>query len=407
MLVTRRDIFPADHGGAVAIERLAWGLSRAYGRVWLVTDDRRRYFTYLDGVRTELAYPRRYHMGAPRSLLRGWMRGRGVPASEAFLYTPACDRSLTRRALFVARRHGVTAFEGIYPAFGLPCLACRAALGGVVVQIEHNVEYHRLEEQAPTLSRRGARFVRGLELRVCAAVDAVVTVSDADRERLVADGIRADRVHTIPHGVDLSAFDGPPADVRARLGLAPSTRLLVYHGIYSYAPNREAMEFMAARILPALRAAGVSAKVVAIGREPPSAPLDADIIFTGPVDSVAPWLLAADVAVVPLRSGGGTRMKVLDYFAARLPVVSTGKGVEGIPITPGREYVRADEPDRFAAEVARMLTQAGEAAAVAARGRAFVERLDWLEIARRHAALLESLGAGAKRPQRAAVGAVS
>ena len=85
-------------------------------------------------------------------------------------------------------------------------------------------------------------------------------------------------------------------------------------------------------------------------------------------------------------------MKVLDYFAARLPVVSTSKGVEGIPVRDGEEFVLADEPERFAAAITRLLAHPEEARAVAGRGRAFVERLDWLAIARQHAALLESLG---------------
>jgi glycosyltransferase involved in cell wall biosynthesis len=163
--------------------------------------------------------------------------------------------------------------------------------------------------------------------------------------------------------------------------------------VYSYAPNLEAMRVMAAEILPALRARGVVAKVLAIGREPPSAPLDPDIIFTGPVPSVAPYLLAADLAVVPLRQGGGTRMKVLDYFAARLPVVSTAKGIEGIPVRDGVEFVLADEAELFAEAVRRLLERRDEARALGARGRAFVEPLDWLAIARRHAELFERLGA--------------
>ena len=74
-------------------------------------------------------------------------------------------------------------------------------------------------------------------------------------------------------------------------------------------------------------------------------------------------------------------MKVLDYFAARLPVVSTSKGVEGIPVRDGEEFVLADEPELFAAAVARLLAQPEQARALAARGRAFVEQLDRLAAA--------------------------
>jgi glycosyltransferase involved in cell wall biosynthesis len=89
---------------------------------------------------------------------------------------------------------------------------------------------------------------------------------------------------------------------------------------------------------------------------------------------------------------------MLDYFAARLPVVSTSKGVEGIPVRDGEEFVLAEQPEQFAAAVERLLAQPAEARAMADRGRAFVEQLDWGAIARRHAALLDSLGPGGVRP---------
>lgn len=392
-MVTRGDIFPADHGAAVAIDRLAWGLSQCFGPVYLVADHRRSYFAYEDGDRRVLPYPHWLRLWLPRTVIEARIRLRGVPASEAFLYRPAYDWRPAQRALYVARRHGARHYQAAFPAFALPCLRCRRELGGPVVLVEHNVEYQRVAEQVPGLPPRGYRYLRGLELGVCSAVDAVVTVSDRDRARLLADGVPPERVNTIPHGVDLSAYDGThPRDLRSELGLDGGTHILIYHGIYNYEPNLQAMQLMAERILPAIRARGLAVKLLALGREPPARSPDPDIIFMGPVESVAPWLLAADLAVVPLTKGGGTRMKVLDYFAARLPVVSTSKGVEGIPVRDGEEFVLADEPEHFAGAVARLLAHPEEARAVAARGRTFVERLDWGAIARQHAALLESLG---------------
>ena len=86
-------------------------------------------------------------------------------------------------------------------------------------------------------------------------------------------------------------------------------------------------------------------------------------------------------------------MKVLDYFAARLPVVSTAKGIEGIPVRDGVEFVLADAAEAFSEAVRRLLEHRDEARALGARARAFVEPLDWLAIARQHAELLERLGA--------------
>lgn len=395
LMLTRADIFPANHGAAVAIDRLAWGLSRCYGPVYLATDHRHRYFLYEDGEHRTLWYPWRFRLALPRRLLARWLQVRGIPKSDSFLYWPATDWSWAQRALFIARTHGLRTYQAAFPAYALPALRCRQELGGPVVLVEHNVEYRRIRDQNPGMASRGVRLLREIELGVCNAVDGVVAVSDADRDKLLADGVAEERVHVIPHGVDLGSYDTAQArDVRSEFGIAPHVAVLVYHGIYSYAPNLEAMQVMAGEILPALRARGVAAKVLAIGRDPPSEPLDPDIIFTGPVPSVAPYLLAADLAVVPLRQGGGTRMKVLDYFAARLPMVSTAKGIEGIPIRDGVEFVLAEEAEAFAEAVRRLLERRDEARAFGARGRAFVAPLDWLAIARRHAELFESLGTG-------------
>jgi glycosyltransferase involved in cell wall biosynthesis len=394
LMMTRADIFPADHGAAVAIDRLAWALSRCHGPVYLVTDLRHRYFLYEDGERRTLKFPLRFRLAPPRPLLSRWLQLRGVPQTNAFLYFPAADWGPARRARFVARKHGVRAYQAAFPAFALPCLRCREELGGPVVLVEHNVEYQRIQDQTPGMAPRGARLLREIELHVCQAVDGVVTVSDADRGTLLADGVPPGKVHVIPHGVDLASYDASgPRDLRGEFGIAPGVAVLVYHGVYSYAPNLEAMQVMAGEILPALRARGVAVKVLALGREPPLESLDPDIVFTGPVPSVAPYLLAADLAVVPLRQGGGTRMKVLDYFAARLPLISTAKGVEGIPIQDGAEFVLADDAASFADAVQRLLAHPDEARALGARGRAFVEPLDWMAIAERHAELLRRLGA--------------
>src|SRR5690606_39465025 len=128
-----------------------------------------------------------------------------------------------------------------------------------------------------------------------------------------------------------------PRAVRRELGIGPERPLLVYHGTYSYPPNLEAMLVMAREVLPRLHARGIDAVVVAIGSRPPERSPHPDIHFTGSVDSVAEWLAAAGLAVVPLQDGGGTRMKILGYFAAGGPGGGTAKGHDGNPGGDGRE----------------------------------------------------------------------
>ena len=91
----------------------------------------------------------------------------------------------------------------------------------------------------------------------------------------------------------------------------------------------------------------MKARVLAIGPEPPDETLPG-VTFTGPVDDLPERIKGADLAVVPLRKGGGTRMKILDYFAAGVPVISTAKGMEGLPLQPGLHLRAVENPDDIA-----------------------------------------------------------
>jgi len=165
--------------------------------------------------------------------------------------------------------------------------------------------------------------------------------------------------------------------------------VLVYHGTYSYPPNLQSMEVMANEILPRLAERGVQVSVLAIGSKPPDFPLHPDIYFAGSVDDLAEVIPAADLAVVPLLDGGGTRMKILDYFAAGVPVISTAKGIEGIPVSNGREAIIVDDWDQMCDHIERLLDTPDEATAMREAAATFVDSLGWDAIARRYLPLLK------------------
>lgn len=390
LVVTRADLFPADHGAAVKILHTAEALSRLGGDVYLCTDDRRRYYRFHRGEREELRYPvwlRLLALPRPLALLR--LLWRGMPWSNAFLYFPLTDESYVARVLWLCTRHPIGAYQAEFPAYVQPLRVARRLFGGPLVLVEHNVEYERVRAQVPDLSDAGYTFLKQVELRLCAAADAVVAVSEDDRRKLVADGVDPRRIEVIPHGVDLQTLrSAHPRAVREELGIDAGRPLLVYHGTYSYPPNLEAMNLMAREVLPRLRARGIEASVLAIGSRPPEHSPDPDIHFTGSVENLAEWLAAADLAVVPLREGGGTRMKILDYFAAGVPVVSTAKGIEGIPVRDGVEARIADDIDVLCAAAEELLRRPEAARRQVERASAFVEALDWQAVTRRYLPLL-------------------
>jgi glycosyltransferase involved in cell wall biosynthesis/predicted O-methyltransferase YrrM len=139
--------------------------------------------------------------------------------------------------------------------------------------------------------------------------------------------------------------------------LEPNGRTLVYVGWYHYVPNARAAAALIERVFPRLAADFSDARLILVGRDPTdlmlaAAKRDSRIIVTGGVPDVRPYLRLADVSAVPLTEGGGTRLKILEAFAAQIPVISTTKGAEGLDVEDGVHLIVADDDERFAAAAA-------------------------------------------------------
>ncbi len=253
-------------------------------------------------------------------------------------------------------------------------VAPAAAAAGAPVWIDfHNVDsriWERMGETASSAARR--RFARGqaprvrrLERTLLRRVDGVSCVSPGDAASLAELGAAEPLV--VPNGVDLSryVFRESPA--------AGETVLFV--GDLSWPPNAEGVRWFAERVWPLVRACRPAAGMEILGR---GAPADLerlarpDFVFLGEGGDTRPHWARAAVAVVPLRAGGGTRLKILEAAACGVPVVSTRIGAEGLDFPPAE--VRAhDEPEAFAEAVVALLEDPGAARRQAAAARARVE----------------------------------
>lgn len=393
VIVTRSDLFPADHGAAVKILETARALARLDRPVAIVTADRKQYWRVESDNIESRRLPAWLRWTAPPvilvhffHLLRGW------PESNAFLYWPLWDPFYALRAAWVGRRIGAAVYMAEFPAYARPCLWARRLNGGRVIMVEHNVEYHRIRDQVTELTERQFEQFKRWELALVRACDAVVCVSREDQRRLVADGADAERLLVIPHGVDVSTIaDATPLDVQRTFDLDPELPILVYHGTYRYVPNAEAMRIMATEILPRLDRAGHAVQVLAIGSHPLPGLAHERIHFSGSLQCLGPALRAAQIAAIPLVQGGGTRMKILDYFAAGLPVVCTEKGCEGIPVKDGVELLIRNDWDDFTAAIIDLLEHEEQRTAIGQTARQFVDRLDWHAIGKRYDELIRVL----------------
>ena len=149
----------------------------------------------------------------------------------------------------------------------------------------------------------------------------------------------------------------------------------IFAANFGYYPNDDAARYFCAEILPRLRAGARRPFQVRFAGAQPSAAVRAlaaepEVSVTGPVDDITPWYESAHAAVVPVRAGGGTRIKVLEAFAHQRPVVSTALGAEGLDATGGRHLLIADDPDGFAAACLRLMTTPALGRALAGQGAA-------------------------------------
>ena len=255
-----------------------------------------------------------------------------------------------------------------------------------VVLFEHNVEYmiwRRLCALETRVWRRALfeiewRKLRAREADACRSADLTIAVSEDDRRRLedLAPGIRAT---SIPTGVDTNYFrpDGRPERANR----------LVFSGSMDWHPNEDAVIYFADAILPRIRAELPDATLTIVGRNPTSRLREvagrARIDLTGTVDDVRPSISEASVYVVPLRAGGGTRLKIFEALAMAKPVVSTTVGAEGLALEDGRHFVAADDPDTFADSVIGLLRNPARRQALGQSGRELVETYySWPTIAR-------------------------
>jgi glycosyltransferase involved in cell wall biosynthesis len=251
-------------------------------------------------------------------------------------------------------------------------------LGGPVpvVLFEHNVEHllwKRVIQIEPSRWRRLLlelewRKMRRFESKACARASLTVAVSEPDCALLAAEAPGA-RVRDVPTGVDTSYF--VPSEG------TESAAELVFTGSMDWYLNEDAILHFARHILPLIRREVPEASLTVVGRKPSprlrAAAAGLPIEVTGGVEDVRPYVSRAAVYVVPLRGGGGTRLKICEALAMGKAVVSTTVGAEGLPLVPGEHFIRSDDPADFAQAVVSLLRDSGRRAALGAAGRRLME----------------------------------
>lgn len=201
---------------------------------------------------------------------------------------------------------------------------------------------------------------------------ALVVMSEQDRARLLQKESDLPSVKVVENGVDTSMLKP----------LAPiNDDVVIFVGAFDYLPNQDAALWFCQRVLPILKDFRINAKVLLVGRNPsPSVTqlISEAVEVHADVPDVLPYYQRSAVAVVPLRAGSGSRLKILEAMALGRPVVSTEKGAEGLELEPGIDFLQAEAPRSFAAAIASLMRDRDLYLRIADRARRTVEtKYDW------------------------------
>lgn len=232
------------------------------------------------------------------------------------------------------------------------------------------------------------------ERRVLPRFDCALVCSEHDRRRL-QHGPRSPRVEVFCNGAE--ADDSAMLDEQRDAG-----RTLVFFGAINYQPNEDAALYFAESVLPLVRREVPDVQFIVAGKSP-SARVRAlenghDVLVTGYVQDKTALFNSCTVFIVPLRIGGGTRIKILEAMAAAKPVVSTTVGCEGIDVTPGENILIANSPEAFAGACRDLLRNEAQRQAIGRAGRDLVlRRYRWGEIRKGYIKTLEDCLRGAGR----------
>ena len=218
------------------------------------------------------------------------------------------------------------------------------------------------------------RKLRREELAAFRAADGIAVCSVADQQRLLRD-VPSARTAVVPNAADVERYRPRPEDP------TPDGRTVVFFGLLSTLPNIDGVRWLVREIWPRIARKRPDARLKILGKGAPpevQALAGPGIEVVGFVEDLRPHLAEAAAIAVPLRLGGGTRLKIVEAMAMARPVVSTTLGAEGIEAIPGRDLLIADDPQGFAAAVVRLLEDPAAGARIGGAARRLSEeRYSW------------------------------
>jgi sugar transferase (PEP-CTERM/EpsH1 system associated) len=380
-------LLPLDKGGKLRTWHLMRHLARHHEITYLAFAEPNQPAGDVAGMRAVAARVETVTRSEPVKRSLRFYADAGAHLIDPLPYAVGKYRSRAFRqrlnALLQTQRFDLIVCDFLFPAVNLPArLPCPSVI------FTHNVESEiwRRHQETKTggighaLYALQYRRMLRYEQRTLARFDGILAVSDADRDTFARlyPSVHSKPVHVVPTGVDTDYFSPASSDA--------GSRRVVFTGSMDWLPNEDAMLFFCRDILPLIRTEEPDAQLSIVGRAPTPAVTHlaetAGIDVTGRVDDVRPFMRDASVYIVPLRIGGGTRLKIFEAMSMGKAVVSTAIGAEGLPVTNGEHVLLADEPRTFARAVVRLMRDVARRRELESAARTLVvERYDWSAVA--------------------------
>ena len=373
LFVSPRFLFPTDSGGKIRTYQILRGMKGGAFHITLVSPASKesidKYLKNINGIADDfIAWPeplRPPFFNITR--MRYLFSSKPIP-----VMTDHSTKGSATIAAELEKRPDIVIFDFAHsivlapPSISIPSVLFTHNVEAEIFKRHVEVERNLLKK---LLWKNQWHKMEQCEYTALAKFDSVIAVSEKDAKHF-KDRYHCENVSVIATGVDLEYFDYFPPKISNKV---------VFTGSMDWLANIDGIEYFIEEIWPAITAECPNAFLHVVGRNPPATLVNKAksrglaCEFSGFVDDIRPYVRESSVYVVPLRVGGGTRIKVFESMAMGCPVVSTSVGVEGLPLAPDQHYLRADTADEFAKAVVRLLKNEDLRNTLSRRTRQYVE----------------------------------
>jgi glycosyltransferase involved in cell wall biosynthesis len=387
-------LLPVDTGGKIRSFNLLRHLAQDHEVTLLSYYGGRRDAEYEAAIAQRLPGAQTIYTAAPESTLAQSLDYiLRLPSPAPYAVRKFTDSQVRQE---VARRLGDRGLEVAVCDFLSASLNFPERLSAPVVLFQHNVETVLWRRMAQTEKAPLRKLSYSLEAWKMAAYETrtlrrfqhVIAVSNNDRDEMLRL-CSGSPITVVPTGVDTEQYQAAPS-------VSGSPPLIVFTGSMDWEPNIDAVEYFCRDIWPVVLAAFPDARFQIVGRNPHPRVrrlASTSVEVTGTVASVADYLRSAAVVIVPLRIGGGTRLKIFEAMAMAKAMVSTSIGAEGLDLTHGRDILMADDAESFSASILLLLRDPELRRKYEQNAASLAARYDWSQIARSFAEVLRDAAA--------------